>query len=171
MERFGPPERWETEGLNKICSFLSPVTGMPLPPRPGAPSLGGNADDHAGPPGGQFRICGPVRAEVAQRFCSIDENGIEPTGLYIDEIIQLDSLVKAGVLKAAQFEREKGNGPLNRLRDWAQLRMPGEFHRSSVHCVKERLDQLVSEYSVISPSLLRDRRCIVPAPFHTESLF
>jgi acyl-CoA synthetase (AMP-forming)/AMP-acid ligase II len=30
--------------------------------------------------------------------------------------------------------------PLNRLRDWAQLRMPGEFHRSSVHCVKERLE-------------------------------
>jgi hypothetical protein len=51
------------------------------------------------------------------------------TGLYIDEIIQLDSLVKAGVLKAAQFKREKGNGPLNRSRDWAQLRMPGEFHQ------------------------------------------
>jgi hypothetical protein len=48
-------------------------------------------------------------------------------------LFNLISLVKAGVLKAAQFKREKGNGPLNRLRDWAQLRMPGEFHRSSVH--------------------------------------
>jgi hypothetical protein len=26
-------------------------------------------------------------------FCSIDESGIEPTGLYIDEIIQLDFLI------------------------------------------------------------------------------
>jgi hypothetical protein len=32
----------------------------------------------------------------------------------------------------------------------AQLRMPGEFHRSSVHCVKERLDLEVVPISLCS---------------------
>jgi hypothetical protein len=45
------------------------------------------------------------------------------------------------------------------------------FAEYSQDIVGERIPDELSEYSVISPSLLRDRRCLVPAPFHTESLF
>jgi hypothetical protein len=46
------------------------------------------------------------------------------------------------------------------------------FAEYSQDIVGERIPDELSEYSVISSlSLLRDRRCIVPAPFHTEFLF
>jgi hypothetical protein len=66
-------------------------------------------------------------------FC-IAENGIDLQDFILMRLFNLISLLKAGVLKAAQFKREKGNGPLNRLRDWVQLRMPSEESRQVLTC-------------------------------------
>jgi hypothetical protein len=81
---------------------MSPMSPMPCAPTAGA----------AAPLYWVIRVSPAWTFEPSERRVDarhfpgcIAENGIEPTGLYIDEIFNLISLLKVGVLKAAQFNR------------------------------------------------------------------